>query len=98
MRLMPGGGRREMIAGYGTSGHAACLALPALAFGTGRARSAVQGAGNAAAVARSMRQPERGVAPPFGSRHDVVDSDLVDRIVPAPGRPQPPEAARWSRR
>lgn len=58
-----------MIAGYGTSGHAACLALPAPAFGTGRAGSALQGAGTtAAAVARSVRRPERGVALPFGSK------------------------------
>jgi hypothetical protein len=71
---------REMIAGYGTSGHAACLALPALAFGTGRAGSALQGAGTVAAVARSVRRPERGVAPPFGSRHDMIGREPVQGI------------------
>lgn len=39
--------------------------------------------GAAAAVARSVRGPERGEPAAFGSRHDVVGGKRVDRVVPA---------------
>jgi len=48
-----------------------------------RAGSDLQGAGAAAAVARSVSRPKRGVPSAFGSRRDVVCGERVDGVVPA---------------